>query len=218
MLVYLNGRLIPKEEAVVSVFDHGFLYGDGIYETLRAYGGRLFLLDNHLARLKHSADAIALTLPMPLDAIGEALNETVKANRLDSAYVRIQISRGPGEIGELQDAFVRMVGAIREGEQRLRESERLAALGRLAGGIAHELRNPLTAIRMSADYALDCEGDPNERKIRREAVEEIAHQAVAWRVAVAIRLFDIDDGRGVPNVLSHDSAAFYVGRAVNLRG
>ncbi len=99
MLVYLNDRLVPKEEAVVSVFDHGFLYGDGIYETLRAYGGRLFLLDNHLARLKHSADAIALTLPMPLGAIGEALNETVKGNRLDSAYVRIQISRGPGEIG-----------------------------------------------------------------------------------------------------------------------
>lgn len=99
MLVYLNGRLVPREKAVVSVFDHGFLYGDGIYETLRAYEGKLFLLDNHLARLKHSADAIALTLPMSLGAIGEALNETVKANRLDNAYVRIQISRGPGEIG-----------------------------------------------------------------------------------------------------------------------
>ena len=99
MLVYVNGDFLPKDEAVVSVFDHGFLYGDGIYETIRAYGGELFLLDKHLIRLKHSADAIALTLPLPLSAIGDALHEAVKVNELESAYVRIQISRGPGEIG-----------------------------------------------------------------------------------------------------------------------
>ncbi len=99
MLVYLNGRFVPKEEAQVSVFDHGFLYGDGIYETLRAYKGMLFLLDRHLARLKRSADLISLALPLPLEKIGEALNETVSRNKLKGAYVRIQISRGPGEIG-----------------------------------------------------------------------------------------------------------------------
>jgi branched-chain amino acid aminotransferase len=99
MLVYLNGDFVPKEEAKVSVFDHGYLYGDGIYETLRAYQGRLFHLDRHLARLKHSADSISLKLPFQLSMIGEALNRTVKENRLSDAYVRIQISRGPGEIG-----------------------------------------------------------------------------------------------------------------------
>jgi branched-chain amino acid aminotransferase len=99
MLVYLNGKLVPKEEAKVSVFDHGYLYGDGIYETLRAYEGALFLLDRHLSRLKHSADSISLKLPLPLEGIGAALNETVKANKLSDAYVRIQVSRGPGEIG-----------------------------------------------------------------------------------------------------------------------
>ena len=99
MLVYLNGRFVAKEQAQVSVFDHGFLYGDGIYETMRAYGGTLFLLKKHLARLKHSADAISLKLPMRLDKIGDALNEALSINKLQEAYVRLHLSRGPGEIG-----------------------------------------------------------------------------------------------------------------------
>jgi branched-chain amino acid aminotransferase len=99
MLVYLNGRFVPKEEATVSVFDHGFLYGDGIYETMRAYTGRFFLLERHLARLRCSADAVFLTLPMPIDKISAVLYESLKVNRLDEAYVRLHISRGPGEIG-----------------------------------------------------------------------------------------------------------------------
>jgi branched-chain amino acid aminotransferase len=99
MLVYVNGKFVPKETASVSVFDHGFLYGDGIYETLRAYHGKLFLLSKHLGRLKHSADAISLKLPLPLDKIGEALCETLNVNKLTEAYVRIHLSRGPGEIG-----------------------------------------------------------------------------------------------------------------------
>jgi branched-chain amino acid aminotransferase len=97
--VYLDGHFVPKEQALVSVFDHGFLYGDGIYETMRAYGGKLFLLKKHLARLKRSAAAISLTLPLPLEKIGEALDESLHVNKLQEAYVRLHISRGPGEIG-----------------------------------------------------------------------------------------------------------------------
>ncbi len=99
MLVYLNGHFVPKDAAMVSVFDHGFLYGDGIYETMRAYGGRIFLLDKHLLRLKHSAAAISLQLPLTQEQIGEALNESLRVNKLLDAYVRLQVSRGPGEIG-----------------------------------------------------------------------------------------------------------------------
>jgi branched-chain amino acid aminotransferase len=99
MLVYVNGHFVPKEEASVSVFDHGFLYGDGIYETLRSYSGKLFLLSKHLSRLRHSAEAISLRLPLSLDKIGEALRETLNVNKLTEAYVRIHLSRGPGEIG-----------------------------------------------------------------------------------------------------------------------
>jgi len=99
MLVYLDGHFVAKEKALVSVFDHGFLYGDGIYETMRAYGGQLFLLKKHLARLKRSADAISLKLPLSLGKIGEALIESLNVNKLREAYVRLHISRGPGEIG-----------------------------------------------------------------------------------------------------------------------
>ncbi len=99
MLVYLNGRFVAKEKAVVSVFDHGFLYGDGVYETMRAYEGKIFLLDKHLARLKRSARAVSLKLPLPLEQIGAALTQTLKVNNLADAYVRLHISRGPGEIG-----------------------------------------------------------------------------------------------------------------------
>ena len=99
MLVYVNGHFVPREEAQVSVFDHGYLYGDGIYETLRAYGGKVFLLGRHLARLKQSAAALSLALPLPLEAIGETIRESLTVNKLQDAYIRIQISRGPGEIG-----------------------------------------------------------------------------------------------------------------------
>lgn len=99
MLVYLDGHFVDRDQALVSVFDHGFLYGDGIYETMRAYGAKLFLLKKHLTRLKRSANAISLKLPLPLEKIGEALNESLSVNKLQEAYVRLHISRGPGEIG-----------------------------------------------------------------------------------------------------------------------
>ncbi len=99
MLVYLDGHFVPREQALVSVFDHGYLYGDGIYETMRAYDGRIFLIEKHLARLKRSAKGISLKLPLPLDGIRTALNESLVVNKLQDAYVRLQISRGPGELG-----------------------------------------------------------------------------------------------------------------------
>jgi branched-chain amino acid aminotransferase len=99
MLVYLDGHFVPREQALISVFDHGFLYGDGIYETMRAYKGKIFLLRKHLARLKRSAHAISLKLPLSLDQISAALNRSLSVNELQNAYVRLHISRGPGEIG-----------------------------------------------------------------------------------------------------------------------
>ncbi len=99
MLIYLNGKLVPHEEAVVSVFDHGFLYGDGIYETMRAYGGRVFMLDEHLGRLERSASLIGLSLPMGAGAIRDAVYDTLNANSLKEAYIRVTVSRGPGPLG-----------------------------------------------------------------------------------------------------------------------
>ena len=103
MWVFLNDRFVPKEEAVVSVFDHGFLYGDGVYETLRSYGPRIFMRDQHLARLRRSAEAIGLTIPIPdaqwPDLLHEAMRRNAVGNDRVDAYLRVTISRGEGEIG-----------------------------------------------------------------------------------------------------------------------
>jgi branched-chain amino acid aminotransferase len=99
MYVYLNDKLVPREEAVVSIFDHGFLYGDGVYETMRAYEGVVFMLDEHLVRLHRSASMIGLALPMDSDRMKSAIHDTLRANSLGNAYVRVTASRGFGPIG-----------------------------------------------------------------------------------------------------------------------
>jgi branched-chain amino acid aminotransferase len=98
MQIFLNDRIVPEHEAMVSVFDHGFLYGDGIYETMRAYDGTVFMLDRHIERLNRSASLIQLTAPSP-DIIRNAVYQTIRANGLKSAYVRVTVSRGKGPIG-----------------------------------------------------------------------------------------------------------------------
>jgi branched-chain amino acid aminotransferase len=99
MWIYLNDRFVPKEEAVVSVFDHGFLYGDGVYETLRAYGGRVLQLAEHVRRLERSASYIHLHLPLSPDRIADLIRKSLRQNGLEDAYIRITVSRGAGEIG-----------------------------------------------------------------------------------------------------------------------
>lgn len=99
MYVYLKDRLVPRSEAVVSVFDHGFLYGDGIYETMRAYDNVIFMLDEHLMRLFRSASLIGLNVPLNNDQIKTAIFDTLSANSLRNAYVRLTITRGYGPIG-----------------------------------------------------------------------------------------------------------------------
>jgi branched-chain amino acid aminotransferase len=97
--IYLNDRFVPHEEAVVSVFDHGFLYGDGVFETMRAYRGRILMLVEHLTRLERSASRLALQLPVPSEELGTLIQTAVDRNRLSEAYIRVTVSRGPGEIG-----------------------------------------------------------------------------------------------------------------------
>lgn len=103
MWIYLNDRFVQDHEAVLSVFDHGFLYGDGVFETMRSYGPRLFMRDRHLARLFQSADAIGLRVPIPLAQWADILQEALVRNEVGTdqrdAYVRITVSRGVGDIG-----------------------------------------------------------------------------------------------------------------------
>jgi branched-chain amino acid aminotransferase len=99
--IYLNDRFVKEHEAQISVFDHGFLYGDGVYETIRSYGDKIFMCDQHLARLRRSADAIGLTIPerhWP-SLLHESMERNGVGNDRADAYIRITISRGTGDIG-----------------------------------------------------------------------------------------------------------------------
>src|SRR5436190_11784226 len=100
--VNVNGRISSDHEAVIPIFDHGFLYGEGIYETLRTYDGRLFLFDRHLRRLRNSARLIDLTIPFTDDQLVAKIRDTIKAAKLDvaavydrrpEAYVRVLVTR-----------------------------------------------------------------------------------------------------------------------------
>lgn len=97
--VYINGKLLPKDEAKISVYDHGLLYGDGVFEGIRVYGGVVFLLEEHIERLYESARAIRLEIPMSQTDMIAAVNETVKANGISDGYVRLVITRGAGTLG-----------------------------------------------------------------------------------------------------------------------
>jgi len=93
--IYLNGRIVRRGEACVSAFDRGLLYGDGIFETMRAYEGVIFRLNDHLRRLNNSADELRIPMPIPPDEIANAAQDLVTRNSLQDAYVRITLTRGP---------------------------------------------------------------------------------------------------------------------------
>ena len=97
--VWLNGDLVPAEEAKVSVFDHGLLYGDGVFEGIRVYGGRIFKCETHLRRLFESAKAIRLTIDYSIEELTEAMRQTIKSNGTDVGYIRLCATRGIGTLG-----------------------------------------------------------------------------------------------------------------------
>ncbi len=99
LLIYYNGDYVPKSEATTSVYDHGFLYGDGVFEGIRAYNGRVFKLREHVDRLYDSARAIALNIPLSKEEMEEAILETLRKNNLTDAYIRPIVSRGVGDLG-----------------------------------------------------------------------------------------------------------------------
>jgi len=99
MLIYFNGKLVPREEARVSVFDHGLLYGDGVFEGIRVYEGNIFRLVEHIDRLFESAKTIGLEMHMTIEEVQQATIDTVAANGLRDAYIRLVVTRGEGDLG-----------------------------------------------------------------------------------------------------------------------
>ena len=97
--IYISGKFFPQEDAKISVFDHGLLYGDGVFEGLRSYRGKVFRLDEHIRRLYESAKAIWLEIPMSPDEMCGAVNESVRINKIDDGYIRLVVTRGAGTLG-----------------------------------------------------------------------------------------------------------------------
>lgn len=103
MEIYIDGKFYKKEEAKISVFDHGLLYGDGIFEGIRAYNGKVFFLMEHLDRLYDSAKAIMLRIPLSLDEMKEVVLETCRRSKIHNGYIRLVVTRGEGDLGMSPD-------------------------------------------------------------------------------------------------------------------
>jgi len=99
MQIYIDGEFYSEADAKVSVFDHGLLYGDGVFEGIRAYGGRVFELDAHIDRLYASAQTLALEIPLSRAALIEAMMETIRRNDVSNGYIRLVVTRGKGDLG-----------------------------------------------------------------------------------------------------------------------
>lgn len=99
MEIYIDGKFVPEEDAKVSVFDHGFLYGDGVFEGIRSYNGRIFRLKEHVDRLYDSAKMIDMEVPVSKDEFCEIIIETVRRNKVTNGYIRPIVSRGKGTMG-----------------------------------------------------------------------------------------------------------------------
>jgi len=99
LLVYIDGEYYPKSQAKISVYDHGLLYGDGVFEGIRAYKGVVFKLGEHIDRLYRSAHAIMLDIPLTKEEMIRAVIETLKRNNLRDAYIRLVVTRGVGDLG-----------------------------------------------------------------------------------------------------------------------
>ena len=99
MKVFLNGKLVDKKDAKITVFDHGLLYGDGVFEGIRSYDGLLFKFNEHIDRLFESAKSIELNIPMSKEELRDAVIKTLKSNKLKDAYIRLVVTRGAGDLG-----------------------------------------------------------------------------------------------------------------------
>ncbi|MGD0518114.1 MAG: branched-chain-amino-acid transaminase [Thermoguttaceae bacterium] len=97
--IFINGALYDKEDAKISVYDHGLLYGDGVFEGIRSYGGKVFRLEEHLDRLWNSAKAIILEIPMSKAEMAKAIQNTLEVNKIKDGYIRVVVTRGAGTLG-----------------------------------------------------------------------------------------------------------------------
>lgn len=172
-LAYLNGAIVRDEEARVSIFDRGFLYGDGVFETMRTYDGQVFKLPEHLERLERSAAEIRLKLPLDRDELAAAVDDTLAANRLDQeALIRLTVSRGVGGEGLFPVADVRPTVVIAVRPLEPYPAETYEKGWKLI--IAHTRRNDPSALKP----AVKSQNFLNNVMARAEAVAAGADEAL----------------------------------------
>ena len=175
MYIFLNKKIVPEAEAVVSVYDHGFLYGDGIYETMRAYNGVVFMIEKHLERLDRSASLTQLDVP-DTGFITDAVQRTLEANKLSNAYIRVTVSRGKGPVG-LDPALCKEPTFVVIAEPFREYPEQLYTNG-VKLVIANTRRNPVEAINpkiKSLNFL-------NNIFAKMEAIERGAYEAIMLNV------------------------------------
>lgn len=150
IVIYIDGHYYPKSQAKISVYDHGFLYGDGVFEGIRSYNGVVFKLKEHVNRLYQSAHALMLKIPLTKEQIVEAVLETLRKNKLKDAYVRLVVTRGVGDLGldprKCRLATVIIIAdniALHEGEAKVNGITTLVSWVRRdpVDGTSHEIKS-----------------------------------------------------------------------------
>ena len=180
-MVNVNGRISDERDAVISVFDHGFLYGEGVYETLRTYNSRLFLYDRHMRRLRNSARMIELVIPFTDEVLARHVSDTIGATKLDGkeAYVRVLVTRGVGELSydlkaTPKPSWVIIVKPLIEPPSEIYERGCKVVLVDVVRNHPKSL-NPMIKSNNLMNQALCCTASVSARRLRRGDAER------SWR-------------------------------------
>lgn len=174
--IWLNGRLADPRRPLVSAYDHGFLYGDGVYETVRVYGGKVFRFDGHFRRLVGSARGLGIALPLAREKLRRAVELLIRANRLTEASVRITLSRGPGPMGFDPRPCKTPTLALMPGPHPRHAPELYERGVKIV--LARTRRNPKAAL----DPIMKTTNNLNNILAKREAIAAGAYEAVMLNV------------------------------------
>jgi branched-chain amino acid aminotransferase len=170
--IWINGKLADPRVPLISAYDHGFLYGDGVYETVRVYGGKVFRFDEHFRRLLRSSKGLGLAVPATLDSLRRAVQSLIRVNGLTEASVRITLSRGPGPMGFDPRPCVKPTLAVMPGPPP-KHDPRFYERG-IKVVLAGTRRNP----KESLDPAMKTTNNLNNILAKREAIAAGAYEAV----------------------------------------
>lgn len=175
--IWVNGKLVDPRKPLVSAYDHGFLYGDGVYETVRIYGGKVFGFDAHFRRLLKSAKGLGLTVPVAREGLRRAVHALIRANALREASVRITLSRGPGPMGFDPRPCKTPTLAVMPGPHPKHDPSLYEKGIKIV--LARTRRNP----KVSLDPIMKTTNNLNNILAKREAIRAGAYEAVMLNTA-----------------------------------